>query len=233
MCKSSVQATSITASFNATNASPEIHPGRYLRREIHPRTNVWEKRSQQEEGWAHLFLRKKIWWQGHKKKVVLTYFQVLLILWPLPPQSSFWSWVPGHITCYITPLAHTLGRMVLTHTLNIKCSPLLGKVAPPVDHRPTHLPITRAGEGEGEVEQCELVPVADTLVSSAMVIRVKWQFWNNWNMNLKKAWGHIQPQERRIKGICEYETIVVWVWDPCQGEQAKGSLMGKQVSEHG
>ena len=53
--------------------------------------------------------------------------------------------------------------MVLTHTLNIKCSPLLGKVAPPVDHHPTHLPITGAGEGEREVEQGELVPVADTL----------------------------------------------------------------------
>ena len=39
---------------------------------------------------------------------------------------------------------------------------MLGKVAPPVDHQPTHLPIPGAGEGEREVEQGQLVPVADT-----------------------------------------------------------------------
>ena len=52
-----------------------------------------------------------------------------------------------------------LGRMVLTHHI---LSPVLGKVAPPVDHQPTHLPIPGAGEGEREVEQGQLVPVADT-----------------------------------------------------------------------
>ena len=41
---------------------------------------------------------------------------------------------------------------------------MLGKVCPPVDHHPAHLPIARAAQREREVEQRQLVPVADTLV---------------------------------------------------------------------
>ena len=44
-------------------------------------------------------------------------------------------------------------------------SPMFGKVAPPVDHHPTHLAISRAAKCKREVEQCQLVTVAHTLAS--------------------------------------------------------------------
>ena len=95
-----------------------------------------------------------------------------------------------------------------------ECSPMLGKVGPPVDHHSTHLPITRAAQHEREVEQGKLVAVADTLAKLKNVKSVQ--------IYLQVGWG-----------LAWVDTIVVWVWHARQGEQAKGSLMGKQVSEHG
>lgn len=43
--------------------------------------------------------------------------------------------------------------------------PMFGKVAPPVDHHPTHLAISGAAKCKWEVEKGQLVAVAHTLAS--------------------------------------------------------------------
>ena len=51
-------------------------------------------------------------------------------------------------------------------------SPMFGKVAPPVDHHPTHLAISGAGKSKREVEQGQLVTVAHTLASGKWFISI-------------------------------------------------------------
>ena len=141
------QATPITASFHATNLSPEIHSGRHLCREIHPRSNIWEKKIQWrlQEGCAHQFLSTA----HHLPTPAIALFPELdsftnmtLSLAEFGRISNqFWSWIPLHVT------------FSTNWVPNIKSSPVLGKVGPPVDHHPTHLLITRAAQHEREVEQ--------------------------------------------------------------------------------
>ena len=97
------------------------------------------------------------------KKVALTNLQVLLTLRPLPPQPGFWSWVPwqeiGSPTQWKALVLPANGNW-FSHSM--ESSPVFGEVAPPLDHHPTHLPIARAAQCEGEEEQGKLVAVANT-----------------------------------------------------------------------
>lgn len=100
---SSVEATTISATLQATNALPEIHSGGHLIGKVHLWTVVWKEELTMRKSSTHLFLST-----AHSPPTPATVHSLELDSWNENCGGQPWSWKSGWITRCLRKLCWSL-----------------------------------------------------------------------------------------------------------------------------
>ena len=153
---SSVEATTISATLQATNALPEIHSSGNLIGKVHLWTVVWKEELNNEKI-EHPPILRYCSFSPHSCHSPVS--GVGFLAWKLWRTTLILEiWLNHSLPKKIVLVPPPPKKILLT-----LLSPMFGKVAPPVDHHPTHLAISGAAKCKWEVEKGQLVAVAHTL----------------------------------------------------------------------